>query len=220
MLRFRLFNVPFAVGIYFWIMSALVSRGLAVGPNAGLLLLTGVACVFVSITVHELGHALAARHYGVEPAVELHGLGGVTRMFGRTLTRAQSFWVTFCGPAAGFALYLAASAARRWVYPSGDLGTTSGLVIAEAIDFLCWANWWWTILNLLPVLPLDGGQMLRTVLGPRQTKTTEAIGAGLAGTVATLLAFRGQWWNAALFGYLAYVNLQGNPRALPGGTSQ
>src|ERR1700712_4548994 len=110
MLRFRLFNVPFEIGTYFWIGSALLGGSVANGPNAVALLLVWIACVFVSIVVHELGHALAARHFGVEPAVELHALGGVTRMFGRLLSRSEGFWVTFCGPAAGFALYLAAFA--------------------------------------------------------------------------------------------------------------
>lgn len=220
MLRFRLLGFPFVVHLYFWIMAAFVSQGVASGPNASLLLLVGIACVFVSITVHELGHALAARHYGVEPAIELYGLGGVTRMYSGSLSRLEGFWVTFCGPAAGFALYLVALAVGRWVLPGTDPGTTSGLAIGTAIGFLQWANLWWTLLNLLPILPLDGGQMLRSVLGPRHLKTTEAIGAGLAGTLATLMVFRGQWYRAALLGYLAFVNMRGNPRVLPGGTSQ
>ncbi len=226
MLRFRLFGVPFEIGLYFWIGSALLGGRVATGQNAVGLLLIWVACAFVSIVVHELGHALAARRCGVESAVELHAIGGVTRMFGRTLTRAESFWVTFCGPAAGFALYLAAFAVNRWFYPAAypeDLyfsALTPALAGGAAVNFLLRINFWWTIFNLLPILPLDGGQLLRGILGPRFLKLTEGIGVFVAGALATLLAYSGNWYTAIFLGYLAYANLQGNPRALPGGTTQ
>lgn len=226
MLRFRLFNVPFEIGTYFWIGSALLGASVASGPNAVTLLLLWIACVFVSIVVHELGHALAARHFGVQPAVELHALGGVTRMFGRLLTRSEGFWVTLCGPVAGFALCLAAFGVDRWFHPSVNLDAVldSGMTVRHmeviTLDFLFYINLWWTVFNLLPILPLDGGQLLRSILGPRHMKITEVISIFLAGAMATWQAYHGQWYRAAFFGYLAYVNLQGNPRALPGGTTQ
>ena len=226
MLKFRLFNIPIAVGTYFWIGSALLGGNVATGPNAVALLLVWIACVFVSIIVHELGHAFAARHFGLQPAVELQGLGGVTRMFGRPMTRAESFWTTLCGPAAGFGLYLAAFAADRWLRlsPGGDAlyrtPTTLDLAAGSAMNFLLFINLWWTVFNLLPILPLDGGQMLRSLLGPGHLKITEAVGTTLAGTLATLAALRGNWYMAIFLGYLAFVNFQGNPRVLPGGTSR
>ena len=226
MLRFRLFNVPLEIGPQFWLGSALLGGGVATGPNSIALLLIWVACVFVSIVVHEMGHALAARQCGVQPAVELLWLGGVTRMFGPRLTRGQNLWVTFCGPAAGFALYLAALAVDRWFYPEASRlqlhygAMTPGLAAGGIVNFLLWINFWWTVFNLLPILPLDGGQLLRDTLGPRHQKATEAVGVFVAGSLAVYLALRGSWWNAALLGYLAFLNFQGNPRALPGGTRQ
>ncbi len=226
MLRFRLFGIPFEIGLYFWIGSALLGGGFATGPNSVALLLIWVACVFVSIVVHELGHALAARRFGVQPAVELHALGGVTRMFGPLLTRGQSLWVTFCGPAAGFGLFLLAFAVSRRFHPGAtDRQLYSGvmtpdLVVGAAVRFLLWINLIWTCFNLLPILPLDGGQLLRNTLGPRHQKMTEAVGVFVAGSLAAYLALRGSWWNAGLLGYLAFLNFQGNPRALPGGVRQ
>ena len=226
MLQFRLFNFPFAVGTYFWIGSALLGGGVAQGPNAILLLLVWIACVFVSITVHELGHAFAARHYGAQPAIELQAFGGVTRMFGGAFSRSESFWVTLSGPAAGFALYLAASAVNRWIFPQAEDWTlftspaTPALAAGAALNFLLWINFWWTVLNLLPILPLDGGRMLGSILGPRNQKLTETVGVVLAGVLATLQALQGHLYQAAFLGYLAYVNFRGNPRTLPGGTSR
>ena len=89
-----------------------------------------------------------------------------------------------------------------------------------ALNFLLWINLWWTVFNLLPILPLDGGQMLRNVLGPRNLKATETVGTVLAGTLAVWFACQASWYRALFLGYLAYVNFQGNPRALPGGTSR
>ena len=226
MLRFRLFNVPFEIGIDFWIGSALLGGNMATGPNAVALLLLWIACVLVSIVVHELGHALAARRFGVQPTVQLHVIGGVTRMYGRLLTRSEGFWVTLCGPAAGLGLYLAAFAVDRWYYPAASIYAlfssrmTPALAAGAVLNFLLWINLVWTVFNLLPILPLDGGQLLRSILGPRYLKVTEGVSVFVAGVAATLLALHGRWYPAIFLGYLAILNLQGNPRALAGGTTQ
>ncbi len=221
-----MFDIPFQIGTYFWIGSALLGGRVAMGPNPIALLLIWIACVFVSIVVHELGHALAARHFGAQPAVELLALGGLTRMFGRTLTRAESFWVTLAGPAFGGGLYLLALAVDRLFYRAAsnvalfDPGMTTALAAGAALNFLLWINLVWTAFNLLPILPLDGGQLLHAILGPRHLKATEAVGVFLAGALAVLLAFHRQWYTAVFLGYLAFANFQGNPQSLPGGTAQ
>ena len=104
MLRFRLYGVPFEVDPTFWLFSAVLGAGGAHGANWLLLLAVWVACVFVSIVVHEMGHAQAARHYGASPTVRLYGMGGLTRP-GQAFTRGQNLIVVLCGPAAGFALW-------------------------------------------------------------------------------------------------------------------
>ena len=99
---FRLAGIPFAVTPYFWIGSAIFGANAAHGPNGMLLLAVWVACVFVSIVLHELGHALAARRFGVTPYVVLYQMGGATYLPGGIASRVERIFVSLAGPAAGF----------------------------------------------------------------------------------------------------------------------
>ena len=223
MVRFRLFGIPFGIGPYFWVGSAMFGANLAQGENAVTALLVWIACVFVSITVHELGHALTARHFGAQPVVELHALGGLTRMFGRDLTRPEGFWVTLAGPAAGFGLYLLTLGIRNWPGLPGLLNSTGGtveFVIANALQFLWQINLVWTLFNLLPILPLDGGRLLSALLGPRHFNAAQGVGVFFAGSLAVLAAMYREVYMAIFLGYLAYVNFRGTPRSVPGGVSR
>ncbi len=222
MLRFRLFGIPFVVMPFFWIFSAILGSNTMRGPHGTLLLVVWVLCVFVSIVVHELGHALMARRYGMQPAIALVGMGGLTSYLGGGLTRAQHIAVSLAGPAAGFALYLAVRVCARRLGMAGffDAETTGNLAATEAIANLIFINFWWTLYNLLPVLPLDGGQVLRDVLGPRLLGTARVIGIVCAVAVAAYAATIGQVYMALLFAYLAYLNFRGTTRTLPGGVSR
>ena len=226
MLRFRLFGIPFVVAPFFWVFSAILgSSGLEGSPHLLLLLAVWVACVFVSIVVHELGHAFAARHYGLQPAIALAGLGGLTSYPGGGLTRAQHIVVSLAGPTAGYALYLVV---RVFSHRIGLLGlgtffdneTPASLAAWEALRDLSFINFYWTLFNLIPVLPLDGGQILRDALGPRLLGPARIIGVVCAIAVCLYAVEVGQIYLAFLFGYLAYVNLRGNPGALPGGVGR
>ena len=223
MLRYQLFGIPFAVGFDFWVGSALLGANTAQGADATTNLLVWIACVFVSITVHELGHAFAARHYGVDPSIELHAFGGFTRMLGRGLTRPEGFWETLAGPAAGFGLYLLTLAVRaglgRTDLLAGD-GGTAAFIALKALGFLAWINLVWTIFNLMPILPLDGGRLLAALVGPQRASVTQSVGVFFASSLAVLAALYGQWWTAIFLGYLAFTNFRATPYAVPGGTGR
>ena len=225
MLRFRLSGIPFAVTPYFWFGSAIFGAGAAHGPNGLLLLAIWVLCVFVSIVLHELGHALAGRQVGVSPYVVLYQMGGLTYLPGGSMSRAQHIYVSLAGPAAGFfgcacvlaaRYFLGTTSAGDWV----ESGPMTSLLVGEAIQDLIYINGFWTLFNLLPILPLDGGQVLRDVLGPRLLGTTKIIGGVCAAGCAYLMLARlHQPWIAFFLGYLAFVNFRGDTRSLPGGTS-
>ena len=225
MLRFRLSGIPFAVTPYFWVGSAILGASAAQGEHALLRLTVWVACVFVSIVLHELGHALAGRRMGVSPRVELYQFGGLTFLPGRELSRGEHILVSLAGPAMGLltlmcvlaARYgLATTAAGDWV----EAGPTSSLVVSEAIRDLVFTNGFWTAVNLLPILPLDGGQVLRDVLGPRLRVVTQSVGAACAVGCAFLAYRAGQPFLAFFLGYLAFANFQGGTPALPGGAGR
>ncbi|MES2640553.1 MAG: site-2 protease family protein [Myxococcota bacterium] len=106
--------------------------------------------VFGSVMVHELGHAFAARAYGLGPiAITLHGFGGLTR-FTHAPKPRQGIFVTLAGPFAGFLLGLVALVASMFID-----GPVIGRLLVTATTF----NLFWSAFNLLPMYPLDGGSV-------------------------------------------------------------
>ena len=98
-LRFKLFGMPVAVHWFFWLVALLISPVLHVAnsPQGFQLLVIWIAVVFVSILVHEFGHAFAFRRYGGRPSIMLWGMGGFATAPGR-YTRNQNIVITAAGP--------------------------------------------------------------------------------------------------------------------------
>ena len=166
MIRFSLFGIPVEIQPFFWI--SLVILGGAAGADTaaeifeiGLFVLAG----FISILIHELGHALTARSFGAASRITLQAFGGYAAYAGAGLSRWQSFLVTAAGPAIQIALGVAVFFLLR-SHP--DLSDHGAYFLSELWSI----SLFWAILNLLPVLPLDGGQMLNAALGPARIKIT------------------------------------------------
>jgi Zn-dependent protease len=166
MIRFSLFGIPVEIQPFFWI--SLVILGGAAGADTaaeifeiGLFVLAG----FISILVHELGHALTARSFGATSRITLEAFGGYAAYAGVELSRWQSFLVTAAGPAIQIALGAAVFFLMQYLPDLSDHGT-------YFLSVLWTISLFWAILNLLPVLPLDGGQMLNAALGPARIKIT------------------------------------------------
>ena len=148
MIRFSVFGIPVQVHAFFWISLAVIGGALdAREPDAvlkiGLFLIAG----FISVLIHELGHALTARKFGARTEIVLEAFGGYAAYSGVRLSRTQSFLVTAAGPAIQIVLGLLV----RSIIPQ----------LPEISDFmmyflktLVWISLVWAILNLLPVLPL------------------------------------------------------------------
>lgn len=206
MWRFRLLGIPFGVQTQFWIGSAILGSNTAQGEHGFVLLAIWVACVFVSIVVHELGHALMARRFGVSPVVVLQMMGGLTYLPGNTLTRPQSILVTLAGPAAGFALLEIVK------YGGGALLAQTpdrGYISVFAFEFLLFINFYWTVFNLLPILPLDGGQFVRNLLGPRHLVAVQVLGGTFASLAGVYFGVHQQIYLALFLGLLAFSNFRG-----------
>ena len=194
---------------------------------AWLLVWMVVACF--SILVHEFGHALTARRLsGGRNSIRLWAMGGLAYHEGGKPTRKTRLWTIFMGPGAGFLLFALTCVAIISIY-----GVSIGKGIIQAILFrqhilhpdvydiyhyqdsawrlfsmLIQLNFWWSLVNLLPVYPLDGGQFFSTWTG--KTRATYQLGAavGALTSLVVILFFFERWYVAILFGYLAYKNFK------------
>lgn len=170
-------RIPLTIHPFFWVFAAIIGW-LSSGTFMGMLIWVGI--ILVSVVIHEFGHALTAICFKQKARIQLIALGGVTMFDGPKLKFWQQFLITFNGPLFGFFLFLIATALLHFSWPP---------VFFKILRATQIANLFWTVVNLLPVLPLDGGQLLRIVLeasfGIKGFKASLLIGAA----IAALLAF-------------------------------
>lgn len=208
-MQFRLGSIPVRVRFPFFLMVLLLGgtmRDESGRQDPRLLLLWG-AIVFVSVLVHELGHALVGRSFGLTPWIELHGMGGTTSWApGPELGHGRRIAVSLAGPFAGFVLGGIVFAASRYaLVPSTSLGRFT-------VDQLLWVNIGWGIINLVPMLPLDGGNVMRGVLQiltrGRGEKAARVVSIGIAGLLLLYAFTAQQIWLGFLGALFVFSNVQ------------
>lgn len=236
-LHFRLFGFPVRVHPFFWVIALLLMLG--GGPIDPVAALVWIGVVFLSVLVHELGHAFMQRHYGGHPWITLYGLGGLTSCQDYDRRPGSQIAVLLAGPAAGFLLAVAVLLVVRTAgHPIGfthlpqqldpaAMGVASltllkmpfftayfetfashpaTLVVAN----LLWVNILWGAVNLLPIYPLDGGQVARELFTLRNARRGIVVSLWLSLVVAGAMAAWGLSQRlifvAFLFGFLAYGN--------------
>ena len=205
MLKFSLFGMPVAVEWWFWLAAVLLGGGAAAqDPDDWAVVAVWVGVVFVSVLVHELGHAMAGKRFGAVPAIRLHGFGGVTFLPGASFNRAQHILVSAAGPIAGLLLGLGVLALNKTV---SDLPVLARVAVQHAL----YVNFVWTFVNLLPIQPLDGGQILGQVLGPRRNQLTSWIGFVIAIVLCLWALQHRMVFSALMLAMLAYYNFRREP---------
>lgn len=147
-------RIPISISSSFWIVAALIGYVNSLSLSGTLI---WMVVIFVSVLFHEFGHALTALFFKRQPRIELIAWGGLTYHEAEGLSFPKQFLITLNGPLFGFVLFLVATALLQF-------GASSNPAIASALVILQWVNLFWTLLNLLPVIPLDGGQLMRIVL--------------------------------------------------------
>ncbi|HET6324633.1 MAG TPA: site-2 protease family protein [Planctomycetaceae bacterium] len=217
-LRFRLFGIPVTVIPWFW-LAALITGWQPSSRDYPDLLAIWIGCLFVSILVHEMGHALTALAFGWPPQIYLYGFGGLA-VYRPTSGRAtgRSVLISFAGPAAGFVLYGLIFGLQQLIIPTAwfeNLRPRTQLQIADFIGQMQWINLRWGLVNLLPVLPLDGGRIAEALLtrfrpwdGPRLAAMLSVVVAGLVAIYFVTHRERYGTYPALLFGLLAFSNIQ------------
>jgi len=174
------------------------NQGLAPGLVLG-------AVVLVSILVHEFGHAIVARRMGLGPvAIVLHGFGGLTS-FGKRPTHGQGILVGLAGPIAGIALGLLALAVS-----SAPMELGRG-ILGHALRWTIFVNLFWSAFNLLPMYPLDGGQVLWHAMALRSAsdvarRRVRVISLSVAAVVGILALLQGQLFLVLICIFIAQQN--------------
>jgi Zn-dependent protease len=206
--HFRLFGIPIRVEPFFFIVVALF--GIRLEPLW--LVFAWVILAFISVLVHELGHAVTYRLLGQRSAIVLHGFGGFTVPAGggrQVLSKPKSVIVSISGALTQLILLgiparlLADSDAgfREWV----DWQINGGFSWWPIADMMAFISIWWAVFNLLPIRPLDGGHVAETLFG-FQTACKLSIGAAIIAAFVTLRSGRFGLTGLIFFGLFAFLN--------------
>lgn len=166
-------------------------------PFAAVLGAASLGIVFLCVLLHELGHALAARRYGIgTKRITLLPIGGVAQLERMPRRPSAELWVALAGPAVNLVL---AALALGGLTVVSSMGLAVGWI--RAFEFLLSVNLLLFLFNLVPAFPMDGGRVLRALLSMRlgEVRATEvaarvgrflAVGIGLLGlAVNPILVF-------------------------------
>ena len=228
-LHFSVLGFPVRVHPLFWLLGLILSYNV----QYPMFVLIAICVAFVSILVHELGHALMMRRFGRESHIVLYVMGGLAiegsgSSFGGFRSRGsrttyEQVLISAAGPGAGFvlaaivvAVLYALGGRITWgggliptpvaIFNLGDADENLNLVVL--FNMLLQFNIMWGMLNLLPVFPLDGGQIAQAVMVARDPwkglRNSLLLSVITGAIVAVVGAFIQNFIMAVLFGSMAY----------------
>jgi len=179
MLSFRL--GPFPVTVYPWFFLSAVLLGGNYG--FGWQMAAWIIVVFLSVLIHELGHAVVGRAFGGHPEIHLQAFGGVTfPQFSRRPSPGRQFVLSVAGPVFGLLLGAAAYAMVRTFPPA------AGSPVEWTMQQFMRVSILWAIFNLLPILPLDGGQMMLAAIEGLRRRPSVALASWISVAIAVAVA--------------------------------
>jgi stage IV sporulation protein FB len=198
-------NIPVRIETGFWIFLIFFTEIYRSFSMESVLL--GLV-LFFSLLVHEYGHALTAMFFGARPQITLEAFGG-SAAYNSRMTPKQDFLITLNGPLLECVLILVSYAVLK-------LGLVEHHYARYFWSVMMRLNILWVALNLIPVVPLDGGRLLRNVLerkwGPQGTRASLYVGMGSVILAAPYLFYHGLFFFGVLmviFGFQNYQMLQG-----------
>ena len=166
--------------------------------SAALIGVMFILAIFLCVVLHEFGHALMARRYGIQTRdILLLPIGGVARLEKMPTRPVQELWVALAGPAVNgviaAALFVWLKVTASWE-PMQSLTVTTG----PFLERLLAVNLFMIAFNMIPAFPMDGGRVLRALLAIRQaygraTRIAAAIGKGMALLFGLIGLFYNPW---------------------------
>lgn len=201
MLQFRLFGFPIVIHWMFWLNTALLGGAIGASTPAEMRrLLAFMIAAFFSVLIHELGHASVMRKFGDRNVkIVLYAFGGYAQG-SRWFSRWQDILLTAAGPglqiAAGLAIYLLLDVVKP---PNSWLAYLAAQFVFVSI--------FWSILNLVPILPLDGGRLCSAITGKQRLALRISFVTAIVLAAGFLYLGYGLF-TPIFFGMLAYDNWQ------------
>lgn len=240
-LNFSIFGFPVRVSAFFWLIALFLGWGLV--REDPKLLFVWVLAVFASILAHELGHGFAFRYYGIASHIVLYQFGGLAIPdsvsagfgWGRSRSSQSQIIISAAGPGVQLLMVVLIIVAVRLAghrvpfeipFVPDSLLNGSGTQIPNyalfyLVRFLLYVNFYWALLNLLPIYPLDGGQIAREVFLllsiPDGIRNSLVLSIVTAGAVAVYALYRTEILLALMFGMLAFSSYQTLQRYSGGG---
>lgn len=195
-------KIPVTIQPLFWLLAAFIGW-MSSYTLAGTLL--AMVVIFFSVLFHEYGHALTGLAFKQKVRIELAAFGGFTYRQGRKLKLSEEFLVVLNGPLAGFLLFVVSYLILQYV----KIDNPS---LAFLLKFTSTVNLFWTIINLVPVLPLDGGHLLSIILealfGFKGVKIAIFAGLGIAVAISVFFFVIGAFLAGALFLILTFESFR------------
>lgn len=191
-------RIPITIHPFFWLFAALIGW---LNTNTLVGTLIWIVVIIISVFIHELGHALSAIYFGQQARIDFVALGGVTSYQGKELKLWQQFLIVLSGPLFGFFLFLFASFILQVQIFSAPL-------LVGFFRILQVVNLFWSVVNLFPIMPLDGGQLLRIVFegiwGVKGIRIALCTGMILSGILSFFLFIAQYFIGGIIFFLFAY----------------
>jgi stage IV sporulation protein FB len=172
-----------------------LSEGGAEGALFGVIV---TLLLFAIVTLHELGHSLAALRFGVGvKQIVLLPLGGVAQLERIPESPMQEFVIAIAGPAVNFVIavlmgLIALALDIPLIDPENILPSLERLAFDPIFGYVFYSNVFLALFNLIPAFPLDGGRILRALLATRLPYVrATSVAAGIGRSFAWLLGLYG-----------------------------
>lgn len=215
----KLFGIPIRVHFTFLLLLLFIgiSGSKQGGSTSAVFGMATIVFIFFCVILHEVGHSLMAKHYGINVKdIVLLPIGGVSRMDEIPENPKEEINISLVGPLVSFGLAILFFILAKLLNQSISFKSLT-IFRGNLIANLFWINSILGLFNLIPAFPMDGGRVLRGILATsmdslKATKIAVGVGQGFA----ILLFFIGiffNWW-MALIAIFIYLGAEGEERMM------